>query len=228
MTHVPTDRVQPGAERWRPLRTDDGTMTLVQVELAEACHSNVGAWREARERYADACRLARRVRTGELAPSRAAPRAFRAGLRRVRPARIVAVAAALVVVVLLVLFALVNRGQPIALDFGVWSWQGDAVYAIYAGACVGLIAAAAFAGGRIRRGAIVLILGGALVLSHFGLGREMGTIRAAHGGTLVNLPKEHADRARFGKLHGVYSGLAMGLLLLGAGVLAANARVPRD
>jgi uncharacterized integral membrane protein len=52
----------------------------------------------------------------------------------------VAVAAALVVVVLLVLFALVNRGQPIALDFGVWSWQGDAVYAIYAGACVGLIA----------------------------------------------------------------------------------------
>lgn len=40
---------------------------------------------------------------------------------------------------LLVLFALSNRGQPIALDFGVWSWQGDAVYAIYAGVCVGLI-----------------------------------------------------------------------------------------
>lgn len=57
-----------------------------------------------------------------------------------RAGRIAAIAGALVVVVLLILFALVNRGQPIALDFGIWSWQGDAVYAIYAGACVGLIA----------------------------------------------------------------------------------------
>lgn len=57
-----------------------------------------------------------------------------------RPGRIVAIAGALAVVVLLVLFALVNRGQPIALDFGIWAWQGDAIYAIYAGACVGLIA----------------------------------------------------------------------------------------
>lgn len=57
-----------------------------------------------------------------------------------RPGRVAAIAGALVVVVLLVLFALVNRGQPIALDFGIWSWQGDAIYAIYAGACVGLIA----------------------------------------------------------------------------------------
>ena len=56
------------------------------------------------------------------------------------PGRIVAIAGALVAVALLVLFALVNRGQPIALDFGVWSWQGDAIYAIYAGACLGLIA----------------------------------------------------------------------------------------
>ena len=56
------------------------------------------------------------------------------------PGRVVAIAGALVVVALLVLFALVNRGQPIALDFGIWSWQGDAIYAIYAGACVGLIA----------------------------------------------------------------------------------------
>lgn len=51
-----------------------------------------------------------------------------------------AIAGAFVAVALLVLFALVNRGQPIALDFGFWSWQGDAIYAIYAGACVGLIA----------------------------------------------------------------------------------------
>ncbi len=57
-----------------------------------------------------------------------------------RPARIVAVGGALVVVVLLVLFALVKGPAPIALDFGFWSWQGDAIYAIYAGACVGLIA----------------------------------------------------------------------------------------
>jgi len=53
--------------------------------------------------------------------------------------RIAALGGALLTVVLLILFALANRGQPIALDFGVWSWQGDAVYAIYAGVCVGLI-----------------------------------------------------------------------------------------
>ena len=47
--------------------------------------------------------------------------------------RIAAIVGTLVAVVLLVLFALTNRGQPIALDFGVWAWQGDAVYAIYAG-----------------------------------------------------------------------------------------------
>ena len=57
-----------------------------------------------------------------------------------RPGRIVAIGGALIIVVLLVLFALVNRGQPIALDFGIWAWQGDAIYAIYAGACLGLIA----------------------------------------------------------------------------------------
>jgi len=57
----------------------------------------------------------------------------------VRPGRIAALGGALLTVVLLILFALTNRGQPIALDFGVWSWQGDAVYAIYAGVCVGLI-----------------------------------------------------------------------------------------
>jgi len=53
--------------------------------------------------------------------------------------RIAALAGALLAVALLVVFAIANRGQPIALDFGVWSWQGDAVYAIYAGVCVGLI-----------------------------------------------------------------------------------------
>lgn len=56
-----------------------------------------------------------------------------------RPGRIAAIGGALLTVVVLVLFALTNRGQPIALDFAVWSWQGDAVYAIYAGVCVGLL-----------------------------------------------------------------------------------------
>jgi uncharacterized integral membrane protein len=56
-----------------------------------------------------------------------------------RASRLAAIGGGLIAVVLLVLFALTNRGQPIALDFGVWSWQGDAVYAIYAGVCVGLI-----------------------------------------------------------------------------------------
>ena len=53
--------------------------------------------------------------------------------------RIAAIGGGLVAVVVLVLFALANRGQPIALDFGVWTWQGDAVYAIYGGVCVGLL-----------------------------------------------------------------------------------------
>lgn len=53
--------------------------------------------------------------------------------------RIAVAIGALLAVALLVLFAVSNRGQPIALDFGVWSWQGDAVFAIYAGVCVGLI-----------------------------------------------------------------------------------------
>ena len=53
--------------------------------------------------------------------------------------RIVAAVGALSAIAALVGFALANRGQPIALDFGVWSWQGDAVYAIYAGVCIGLI-----------------------------------------------------------------------------------------
>jgi uncharacterized integral membrane protein len=53
--------------------------------------------------------------------------------------RIAAVGVGLLSVIVLVLFALANRGQPIALDFGVWTWQGDAVYAIYGGVCVGLL-----------------------------------------------------------------------------------------
>jgi uncharacterized integral membrane protein len=53
--------------------------------------------------------------------------------------RIAALGGGLLSVLVLVLFALANRGQPIALDFGVWTWQGDAVYAIYGGVCVGLI-----------------------------------------------------------------------------------------
>jgi uncharacterized integral membrane protein len=52
---------------------------------------------------------------------------------------IAAVGGGLLSVIVLVLFALANRGQPIALDFGVWTWQGDAVYAIYGGVCVGLL-----------------------------------------------------------------------------------------
>ena len=53
--------------------------------------------------------------------------------------RIAALGGGLLSVLVLVLFALANRGQPIALDFGLWTWQGDAVYAIYGGVCVGLI-----------------------------------------------------------------------------------------
>jgi tRNA U34 5-methylaminomethyl-2-thiouridine-forming methyltransferase MnmC len=42
---------------WRPLRTGDGSYTLVHPVHGEACHSRAGAWQEARERFARACRL---------------------------------------------------------------------------------------------------------------------------------------------------------------------------
>lgn len=41
---------------------------------------------------------------------------------------------------LLVPFAIFNRGQRISLDFGLWTWRGEAVYAVYAGAFAGLLA----------------------------------------------------------------------------------------
>jgi len=43
---------------WIPLTTDDGSLTLVHPGHGEACHSRAGAWQQARERYAGACRLA--------------------------------------------------------------------------------------------------------------------------------------------------------------------------
>ena len=42
---------------WRPLVTADGSATLVHPVHGEPCHSRAGAWQEARERYAAACRL---------------------------------------------------------------------------------------------------------------------------------------------------------------------------
>lgn len=48
--------------------------------------------------------------------------------------------AGIVASLLLVPFAIFNRGQRIGLDFGPWTWRGEAVYAIYAGVFVGLLA----------------------------------------------------------------------------------------
>ncbi|MGH7543862.1 MAG: hypothetical protein ACREK7_07965, partial [Gemmatimonadota bacterium] len=41
---------------------------------------------------------------------------------------------------LLVPFAIFNRGQGIGLDFGPWTWRGEAVYAVYAGVFAGFLA----------------------------------------------------------------------------------------
>ncbi|MGH7563829.1 MAG: lipopolysaccharide assembly protein LapA domain-containing protein [Gemmatimonadota bacterium] len=41
---------------------------------------------------------------------------------------------------LLVPFAIFNRGQRVALDFGLWEWRGEAVYAVYGGVFLGLLA----------------------------------------------------------------------------------------
>ena len=51
-----------GSEKgWRVLRTDDESLTLVHPIHGQACHSRAGAWTEARERYAVACRLRERA-----------------------------------------------------------------------------------------------------------------------------------------------------------------------
>jgi tRNA U34 5-methylaminomethyl-2-thiouridine-forming methyltransferase MnmC len=42
---------------WTALTTADGSTTLAHPVHGEACHSRAGAWQEARERYARACRL---------------------------------------------------------------------------------------------------------------------------------------------------------------------------
>jgi tRNA U34 5-methylaminomethyl-2-thiouridine-forming methyltransferase MnmC len=42
---------------WRPLRTADGSLTLVHPGHGEACHNRAGAWLEARERYGSVARM---------------------------------------------------------------------------------------------------------------------------------------------------------------------------
>ncbi|MGH7572227.1 MAG: hypothetical protein ACREMK_10330 [Gemmatimonadota bacterium] len=51
-----------------------------------------------------------------------------------------ALLAGIAVSLLLVPFAIFNRGQRIAFDFGLWEWRGEAVYAVYGGVFVGLLA----------------------------------------------------------------------------------------
>jgi len=50
---------------WRETPTADGSWTLFHAGVGEACHSSSGAWQQAVERYAGACQLAERARSGE-------------------------------------------------------------------------------------------------------------------------------------------------------------------
>lgn len=50
---------------WTRVVTDDGSITLAHPTHGQTCHSRAGAWTEARERYAAACRM--RERALELA-----------------------------------------------------------------------------------------------------------------------------------------------------------------
>lgn len=54
--------------------------------------------------------------------------------------RRLAIAGGLMAFASLVVFALYNRGQTLSLNFGLWQWRGEAIYAVYAGVCVGLVA----------------------------------------------------------------------------------------
>lgn len=51
---------------WRRVPTADGSPTFVHPGHGEACHSDSGAWTEACQRYARACRLAERSRPGAV------------------------------------------------------------------------------------------------------------------------------------------------------------------
>lgn len=48
---------------WVRVETGDGSVTLAHPAHGQTCHSRAGAWTEARERYASACRLKERART---------------------------------------------------------------------------------------------------------------------------------------------------------------------
>jgi len=58
----------------------------------------------------------------------------------VSPGRRAAVAAGVLAVLALWLFATFNQGHRIALRLGPWRWSGEAVFAIYAGMCLGMVA----------------------------------------------------------------------------------------
>lgn len=51
-----------GRSEFVPLETADGSLTFVHPLHGQTFHSRSGAWQEARERYAAACRLAQRAR----------------------------------------------------------------------------------------------------------------------------------------------------------------------
>jgi tRNA U34 5-methylaminomethyl-2-thiouridine-forming methyltransferase MnmC len=55
---------------WLPERTADGSYTLRNTDLDQACHSSDGAWQEARERYALPTRIRERALSGELSTCR--------------------------------------------------------------------------------------------------------------------------------------------------------------
>src|SRR5258705_749191 len=46
---------------WTPVLTADGSLTLAHPVHGQTCHSRAGAWQEARERYARACRTRERA-----------------------------------------------------------------------------------------------------------------------------------------------------------------------
>lgn len=55
---------------WSEAPTADGSWTLFNTSVGEACHSSSGAWQQALERYARAARLGERARAGELGACR--------------------------------------------------------------------------------------------------------------------------------------------------------------
>ncbi|HVY61774.1 MAG TPA: hypothetical protein VHF22_08985 [Planctomycetota bacterium] len=97
--------------------------------------------------------------------------------------------------------------------------EATAVFLVVAGGIGG-----ALSGGKASPLLLLLpILCFAPVAAHAKLSASMRGIRERHGGTLEGLAQDDPDRREFGKLHGIYNGVALVVLGIGLASLGRHA-----